>query len=613
VGAHDDFCWGVAIQPDGKIVAAGSVWNGSHQDIALVRYHANGALDASFDGDGKAVTNLSTDATGLCVALQPNGKIVVGGQSLNVDTRGNTTLLRYHSNGALDTSFGDAGMVITPISNFHDQASALAIQVDGKIVVAGYSLIVGGTGLVLARYNADGALDASFQTLGSAGTPIPAITTDIALQPDGKIVVVGVNAGDFFVGRFAAYGDPVALPDAVSASEDASVLIDVLGNDQKAPGNDFGLLLATAGTAKHGTVAVEGAFLRYTPAPHFHGTDSFSYTLDQQQGGQAIGFVTVTVHSVNDAPTAVGNSAFANEDSFIDINVLANDSSSPDTGETLTIRTFTQPAHGAVTQVGNHLRYTPAGNFNGADSFLYALSDGNGGTDMALVNVTVNAVNDDPTANLDAAVVDEDAQALIDVLANDSSGPEAGEILAVQSFTQGAHGAVAMAGGRLRYTPHANFFGADSFTYTVSDGNGGSDSAIVNVTINPVNDAPVNFVPTAQKTKVNKALIFSATRALAIADSDAGGGQVSVTLIVTNGTLTLGSVAGLTSVTGNGKSTVKLTGTVASINAALNGLRFKPKTGFRGKAKLTMLTDDLGNTGLGGAKTAASFVGITVA
>jgi len=103
-----------------------------------------------------------------------------------------------------------------------------------------------------------------------------------------------------------------------------------------------------------------------------------------------------------------------------------------------------------------------------------------------------------------------------------------------------------------------------------------------------VNDAPRNTVPTAQKAAVNKPLVFSAARLISIADLDVGAGIVRVTLTATNGALTLGTTAGLVSVLGNGKSSITLTGTVANINAALNGLRFKPKTGFKGKAKLTI-------------------------
>ena len=147
----------------------------------------------------------------------------------------------------------------------------------------------------------------------------------------------------------------------------------------------------------------------------------------------------------------------------------------------------------------------------------------------------------------------------------------------------------------------------------VTDGDGGVATASTTVTVQHVNRAPVNIVPAAQKTAVNKPLVFSGARQLSIRDDDAAGGIVRVTLTATNGTLTLGTTAGLASVLGNGKSSITLTGTVASINAALNGLRFKPKTGFKGKAKLTIFTEDLGNTGLGGPKSDLDTLAITVA
>ena len=150
---------------------------------------------------------------------------------------------------------------------------------------------------------------------------------------------------------------------------------------------------------------------------------------------------------------------------------------------------MTQGANGTVTFAGGSVTYTPNANFNGSDSFTYTVSDGNGGTDTATVNVTVNPVNDAPVANNDSATTDEDTPVTVNVVANDTDVE--GDTLTVSAVTQGANGTVTFAGGCVTYTPNGNFNGSDSFTYTVSDGNGGTDTATVNVTVNPVNDAPV--------------------------------------------------------------------------------------------------------------------------
>ena len=121
------------------------------------------------------------------------------------------------------------------------------------------------------------------------------------------------------------------------------------------------------------------------------------------------------------------------------IAVLANDTIGADTGETLTVTAVTQPAHGTAAFTATGVSYTPAANFFGTDSFTYTISDGNGGTATATVNVTVTAVNDDPVANDDAATVAEDSGATaIDVLANDTLGPDTGETLTVTAVTQAA-------------------------------------------------------------------------------------------------------------------------------------------------------------------------------
>ena len=189
---------------------------------------------------------------------------------------------------------------------------------------------------------------------------------------------------------------------------------------------------------------------------------------------------------MQDPPTASDDSASTVENTAVNIDVLGNDSD-PD-GDVLTISAVTQGANGTVTNNGTDVTYAPDTGFNGADSFTYTADDGNGGTDTANVNVTINEVNDPPTAVDDAAVTDEDTAVIIGVLANDTD-PE-NDPLTVSAVTQGTNGTVTNNGTDVTYTPNADFNGSDSFTYTVSDGNGGTDTANVNVTVTPVNDPP---------------------------------------------------------------------------------------------------------------------------
>src|SRR6185312_9644255 len=171
----------------------------------------------------------------------------------------------------------------------------------------------------------------------------------------------------------------------------------------------------------------------------------------------------------------------------------------------------------------------------------------------------------------------------------------------------------------LVFQPTGNFNGSANLTVTTSDlgntGSGGAQTDIdtVAITVNAVNDAPVNAVPAAQTMNEDGTLTFSSANgnAISIADVDAGSGNVQVTLAVTNGVLTLAGISGLT-VSGNGTGTVTVTGTLANINTALNGLVFAPTGNFNGSANLTVTTNDQGNTGSGGAQTDIDTVAITV-
>ena len=222
---------------------------------------------------------------------------------------------------------------------------------------------------------------------------------------------------------------------------------------------------------------------------------------------------TAAVANINDAPIANDDSATTNEDTPVTVDVVANDTDVE--GDTLTISAVTQGTNGTVTFAGGSVTYTPNGNFTGSDSFTYTVSDGNGGTSAATVNVSVNAVNDAPVANNDIATTNEDTPVTVNVVSNDSDVD--GDSLTVSAVTQGTNGTVTFAGGSVTYTPNGNFNGSDSFTYTVSDGNGGTATATVSVTVNPVNDAPTGAVSINDTTPMQGQLL-SASNTLADAD-----------------------------------------------------------------------------------------------
>jgi len=207
-GSMADYCFSVAMQSDGKIVAAGHSFNGFDFDVALVRYNNDGSLDNSFGSLGMVNTAIASDDDyGASVAIQSDGKIVVAG-SANFGSAGGFALVRYNSNGSLDNNFGSGGIVTTAFGNYGASGNSVTIQSDGKIVVAGTSNNGSDDDFALARYNSDGNLDTSFGSLGMVTTAIGSdddYGASVDIQSDGKIVVAGTGngTGNYGLGEFA--------------------------------------------------------------------------------------------------------------------------------------------------------------------------------------------------------------------------------------------------------------------------------------------------------------------------------------------------------------------------------------------------------------------------
>jgi uncharacterized delta-60 repeat protein len=246
--SSDDTIFALALQTDGKLVAAGerrACSGGMHDgercqldsdctgtpsgvcvaDFALARYDADGSLDLTFGSEGRVTTDFGGDDAAYAVAVQADGKIVVAGATNSGGTL-DLALARYGSDGALDASFGSGGQVVTDLGG-NDEAFALAIQPDGRLVVAGSSTVSGSFDFALARYGTDGTPDAGFGTGGQVVTDFGPffvgsdptncsgsasnfqgvdLAFAVALQSDGKIVAAGTSTGDYALARYGTDG-----------------------------------------------------------------------------------------------------------------------------------------------------------------------------------------------------------------------------------------------------------------------------------------------------------------------------------------------------------------------------------------------------------------------
>lgn len=231
------------------------------------------------------------------------------------------------------------------------------------------------------------------------------------------------------------------------------------------------------------TFGANGTFT-YTPKLDANGTDTFTVKVDDGKGGSVNQVVNVTITPVNDAPRPDADNQTAvttAEDTAKEIVVSYTD---PE-GNPMSAEVVTGPAHGTFNT--NTSVYTPALNYSGTDSITIKVTDSLGASTTSTINITVTPVNDAPTFAADtvAIAVNEDA-AFSGSLAGAATDVE-GDSLTYGLATQAAHGvAVVNANGTYTYTPNANYSGSDSYVVNVNDGNGGNDTMVVNVTVNPM-------------------------------------------------------------------------------------------------------------------------------
>lgn len=500
--------------------------------------------------------------------------------------------------------------------------------------------------------NFNGADGLSFSASDLGHNPAPPRLVPPAVLP---ITVTPVN------------DPPTAVNDAADIVTNSSgTTISALTNDNANPdsGETVTIIDKTDGTHGSVTIAANGLSVTYTPDADFSGADSFTYTInDGTPGSNATATVNVTVGTLNQSPVVAGPaSQTTNEDVAIVFQASNGNAitvSDPDAAAlemrmavlaangTLTLNGTTgltfdmgdgtadaqMDARGSLAALQTALSgaiFTPNPDFHGLASMGIVLSDlghsGLGGeqSDLLEMMITVNPINDPPTAGADSFTVAQDAsETSFNVLVNDSASPDTGETLTITGVSAGDNGGTISIGGdaTIRYTPATGFSGTEKFTYTINDGTlGGDATAMVTVTVQAPNQAPSITVPGNQTGLEDTPLVFNAANGntITIADPDAGAAPIEVTLEITGGALSLGTTAGLQldgfvgADSDGSDGTFTFRGSLASVNAALLGLTYSPTANFNGATALSVAVSDLGNTGSGGVLSDADTVLVSI-
>ena len=301
---------------------------------------------------------------------------------------------------------------------------------------------------------------------------------------------------------------------------------------------DGDALSVTAATADAGTVTINpDGTLGYEPDPNYTGPDTVTYTIDDGRGGTVTPSFAVTVDPVNDGPVPASTfTASVAEDGMLPgIDVLSG-ASDPD-GDAITLTAASAPNGTVTVNPDGTLDYAPDANFNGTDTITYTLTDANGASSQGTLDVAVSAVNDAPVAGTPPPVtVGEDStDNVIDVLAHASDADGDALTVVAAGATDGT--ATQRADGAILYTPDANFTGTDTITYTIVDGNGGTVTHTLDVTVAGTNDAPV--IAGTTTVQLDEDTVRTGIDVLTNA-SDADGDALTVSAATaTNGTVTI--------------------------------------------------------------------------
>ena len=533
-----DFTWNVANPaPD----AVNDSYSTGEDDVAVL----GGALSNDSDPDGDSLSaivqsNVTGSHGGLfsiasdgTVSFDPNGEF----QSLKPGESVVTSFTYQISDGEGGTDTATVSVTVNGANDAPVTLAAIATQSSNDHDP-------------ISLDTASHFSDPDHDTLTYSASNLP---TGLSIDPNTGIISGTIDhsasvTGPYHVTVIASDGDlstsidftwnvanpaPDAVNDSFTAGEnDFAVIGNAITNNDSDPDGD-----TLSATPQSGVAGSNGGLFTIDAAGNVSfnangafealntgetATTHFSYQITDSQGGTDTATVAVTVSGVNDAPIDGDEVNTVTEDTTLSvadgaIGDLLNNATDVE-GNSLTITGFTIAGVGGTQSIGSPVAisevgsltihsngsysFTPVSNYTGSIPLItYTVSDGHGGSDTSMLTLSITPVQDLPHAVNDTVSTQEDTAIAIAVRANDSD-PD-GDFLSVTAVSQGTHGSVAIdpISGNPVYTPSANFHGSDSFTYTISDGHGGSDTATVTVTVNSVNDAPLANDDSALTTK----------------------------------------------------------------------------------------------------------------
>lgn len=440
----------------------------------------------------KAVTVSATDPDGdpltYSVTTNPAKGAVTGGTNgaftytPNANANGTDSFVVTVSDGKGGTVTQTVNVTINPVNDAPTAAATQAVSTDEDVAKA---FTVAGTDVDGDPLTYTVSTQPGKGTVtGGAGGAFTYTPNADANGTDSLVVTISDGKGGTTTQTVNITINPVnddptvAATQAVATDEDVAKTVTVAGND--VDGDD--LTYTVTENPTHGTVTggIGGVFT-YTPAANYNGTDHFIVSVSDGKGGVAAQqTVNVTVNPVNDAPHKMDDTTDELTIAEDTTGTIIIDFDDVD-GDDLTLTVINGPAHGTLS---NSLVYTPNANFNGTDSITFNVSDGNGGNTPHTVAITVTPVNDAPTFPADAVTVNAKQDTTLNgtLTAADVDG----DALAFGRIAQATHGtATVNADGTWTYAPNAGYTGTDVFTVGVSDGNGGSDTMVVNVVVAP--------------------------------------------------------------------------------------------------------------------------------